>query len=90
MEEYQILFNDVARHAVAEYNLKGYSLTFIRHSDNVTLKVEDPGLGAHLLRIHVPVTKAMGTHGANSNAVNSELLWLEALSQDTDLCRSRS
>jgi Ser/Thr protein kinase RdoA (MazF antagonist) len=85
MEEKQILFNDVARRAVAEYDMKGYTLLFIRHSDNVTFKVECPCLGAYLLRIHVPVTRAMGAHGADSSAVNSELLWLEALSQDTDL-----
>jgi Ser/Thr protein kinase RdoA (MazF antagonist) len=85
MEETQILFDDVARRAVAEYNITGYTLTFIRHSDNVTFKVEARGSGSHLLRIHVPVTTAMGAHGADSGAVNSELLWLEALSQDTDL-----
>jgi Ser/Thr protein kinase RdoA (MazF antagonist) len=85
MEEKQILFNDVAGRAVAEYGIKGYRLKFIRHSDNVTFKVTHPGLGAYLLRIHVPVTGAMGAHGADSGAVNSELLWLEALSRDTDL-----
>jgi Ser/Thr protein kinase RdoA (MazF antagonist) len=70
---------------MAEYDMKGFTLMFIRHSDNVTFKVEGPGLDAYLLRIHVPVTRAMGTHGADFSAVNSELLWLEALSQDTDL-----
>jgi Ser/Thr protein kinase RdoA (MazF antagonist) len=85
MEEKQILFNDVARRALAEYDLKGYTLMFIWHSDNVTFKVEGPGLGAYLLRIHVPVSRAMGDHGADARAVNSELLWLEALSQETDL-----
>ncbi|NOR83251.1 MAG: hypothetical protein GQ526_07130 [Ardenticatenales bacterium] len=53
MEEKQILFNDVAGRAVAEYGIKGYRLKFIRHSDNVTFKVTHPGLGAYLLRIHV-------------------------------------
>jgi len=85
MEEKQTLFNDVASRAVAEYGIKDYSLRFIRHSDNVTFKVERPGLGSYLLRIHVPVTRPMGAHGADSGAVNSELLWLEALSRDTDL-----
>ena len=78
-------FTDLARRAVAEYDLQGCTLTFIRHSDTVTFKVDGPGLGAYLLRIHVPVTAAMGAHGADPGAVNSELLWLEALSQDTDL-----
>jgi Ser/Thr protein kinase RdoA (MazF antagonist) len=85
MEEKQIHFNDIARQAVAEYDVQDYTLIFIRHSDNVTFKVESPGLDAYLLRIHIPVTRAMGTHGADARAVNSELLWLEALSQDTDL-----
>ena len=89
MEEKQIPFDDVARRAVAQYDIAGCALTFIRHSDSVTFKVEGPGLGAYLLRIHVPVTSAMGTHGADSSVVNSELLWLEALSQDTDLVLQR-
>ena len=84
-EKQQLPFNDVARRAVAEYDIRGYTLTFIRHSDNVAFRVESPGSGAYLLRIHVPVTSAMGAHGADSSAVSSELLWLEALSQDTDL-----
>jgi Ser/Thr protein kinase RdoA (MazF antagonist) len=85
LEEEQIPFKDVARRALAEYDVTGYTLVFIRHSDNVTFKLEGPGLGAYLLRIHVPVTRAMGAHGADSSAVHSELLWLEALSRDTDL-----
>lgn len=85
MEEKQILFNDVARRAMAEYDLQGYTLMFIRHSDNVTFKVEGPGLDAYLLRIHVPVSRAMGAHGADARAVTSELLWLKALSLETDL-----
>ena len=70
---------------MAEYDLKSHTLEFIRHSDNVTFKVEGPGSGPYLLRIHVPVTRAMGAHGADSAAVTSELLWLGALSRDTDL-----
>jgi Ser/Thr protein kinase RdoA (MazF antagonist) len=85
MEDMQILLDNVARQALAEYDMSGFTLMFIRHSDNVTYKVETPSLGAYLLRIHVPVTDAMGAHGADTSAVNSELLWLEALSRDTDL-----
>lgn len=85
MDEQQIPFNDVARQAVAEYDLTGYALTFIQHGDNATFKVEGSGSRAYLLRVHVPITWAMGSHGADSGAANSELLWLEALSRDTDL-----
>jgi len=85
MDQKRIPFNDVAERALAWYGMQGHSLTFIRHSDTAAFKVERPDSGAYLLRIHVPVTAAMGTHGADSIAVASELLWLEALNQDTDL-----
>ncbi len=78
-------FDDIARRALAEYDLQEYSLAFIRHSDNATFKVEKPGSEPFLLRIHIPITTAMGTHGADPEMINSELMWLEALSQDTDL-----
>jgi len=71
IEEKPIPFIDVALRAVAEYDMQGCTLEFIRHSDNVTFKVEGAGSGAYLLRLHVPVTRAMGAHGADSSAVNS-------------------
>jgi Ser/Thr protein kinase RdoA (MazF antagonist) len=85
MEHSRALFDDIARRALAEYDLQGCTLAFIRHSDNVTFKVDKPGTGTFLLRIHIPITLAMGAHGADPEAINSELLWLEALSRDTDL-----
>jgi Ser/Thr protein kinase RdoA (MazF antagonist) len=85
MEELKTHFDAIARRALAKYGISGFTLRFIRHSDNVTFKVEIPRFGDYLLRIHIPVTKAMGTHGADIDAIYSELLWLEALSQDTDL-----
>ena len=78
-------FTAIAESALTEYGLEGASLTFIRHSDNVTFKVEAPDSGAFLLRLHVPLTRAMGAHGADVAAVASELAWLEALCRDTDL-----
>jgi len=85
MEELKNYFDDIARQAIAKYGISDFGLSFIRHSDNVTYKVEIPHLEAYLLRIHVPVTITMGTHGADIDAIYSELLWLEALNQDTDL-----
>jgi Ser/Thr protein kinase RdoA (MazF antagonist) len=81
----QAPFSAIAKQALTAYGLDGCSLGFIRHSDSVTFKVEDTDSRAYVLRIHVPVTDAMGAHGADSAAVRSELLWLEALSRDTDL-----
>jgi Ser/Thr protein kinase RdoA (MazF antagonist) len=82
-------FEHIARRALAEYNLQGCSLAFIRHSDNATFKVEKPGSEPFLLRIHIPITTGMGSHGADPEMINSELLWMEALSQDTDLVLQR-
>ena len=85
MEESKKLFDAIAGQAIAKYGIRDFTLSFIRHSDNATYKVETPHLGTYLLRIHLPVTKEMGTHGSDMDAIYSELLWLEALSQDTDL-----
>jgi len=85
MDDTSALFGDIARRALAAYDLQGHALAFIRHSDNATFKVEKPGSEPFLLRIHIPVSTNMGTHGADPEMINSELLWLEALSQDTDL-----
>ncbi|MBN1402357.1 MAG: phosphotransferase [Anaerolineae bacterium] len=76
---------DIARRALAQYGLAEAGLTFLQHSDNATFKVQGRGSDAYLLRTHVPVTAAMGAHGADADAVRSELLWLEALNRDTDL-----
>jgi Ser/Thr protein kinase RdoA (MazF antagonist) len=81
----QDFFEEVATRALAAYSLDDPQATFIRHSDNVTFKIETPGSTTYLLRIHVPVTTAMGAHGADVEAVTSELVWLEALCEDTDL-----
>jgi Ser/Thr protein kinase RdoA (MazF antagonist) len=85
MGEKHILWDKLARRAMAEYGISNCALTFIRHSDTVTFNVAVSTSDAYLLRIHVPVSRAMGPHGADATAVNSELLWIEALSQDTDL-----
>ena len=85
MAEGQLRFDEIAGRALAEYELGEHIRTFIQHSDNVTFKVEGPGGDAYLLRIHVPVSSAMGVHGADPAMVRSELQWLDALSRDTDL-----
>ena len=85
MDETIIHFYELAKRALEEYDYSDYSLMFIRHSDNVTFKVEGSNLDSYLLRIHIPITDAMGAHGTDSNMVLSELLWLEALSRDTNL-----
>lgn len=78
-------YKSIAMTALSAYHLDSATISFIRHSDNVTYKVVDQEKQSYLLRIHIPVTKAMGTHGADVQMINSELLWLEALNKETDL-----
>ena len=69
---------EMAGHALEAYNIQPVTVTFIQHSENITFKV-DASQGMYLLRLHVPATPAFGDHGSDVLAVNSEMLWLEAL-----------
>ncbi len=71
-------YQKAATQALLSYNIQADTLTFLQHSENITYKVE-ASQGSYLLRLHVPVTPAFGDHGANKVAVNSEMLWLQAL-----------
>jgi len=85
MEDKIRYFIELAEKALAEYDIKNCHLTYIRHSDNISFKVECTDSTSYLLRLHLPVTEAMGNHGADPEMVKSELTWLEALSRETDL-----
>jgi len=68
----------MAGRALEAYNIQPVTVAFIQHSENVTFKV-DASQGTFLLRLHVPATPAFGNHGSDVLAVDSEMLWLEAL-----------
>ena len=85
MEENPHPFDEIAKQVLANYELLEPCPTFIRHSDNVTYKVTTANSETFLLRIHIPVTSAMGAHGASVDMVNSEVTWLLALGQETNL-----
>jgi Ser/Thr protein kinase RdoA (MazF antagonist) len=69
---------EMANRALEAYKIQPVTVAFLQHSENLTFKV-DTGRGSYLLRLHEPITSAFGDHGANVLAVNSEMLWLEAL-----------
>lgn len=69
---------DLAGQALKAYDIQPAHITFLQHSENITFRV-DANPGIYLLRLHAPITPAFGNHGANQAAVNSEMLWLEAL-----------
>ena len=71
-------FTDIALHALEKYDLVIRDVTFLQHSENVTFKISTPG-DPYLLRLHVPLTRGMGTHGVDPQVIRSEMLWLESL-----------
>lgn len=72
------LWQPLAEQALAQYAIHPTQVTYLQHSENVTFEVEC-GRTKYLLRLHTPVNPAFGAHGQNPQAVNSEMLWLEAL-----------
>lgn len=72
--------------ALARYGLEDYRLTFLRHNENLTYKVEAPGHGrAYVLRMHEPRHAGFGRHGRDWRMVRSELRWMEAVRRDTGI-----
>ncbi|MDD5264480.1 MAG: hypothetical protein PHU43_06555, partial [Candidatus Bipolaricaulis sp.] len=85
-------YDALAREVLGRYDVDVRSIDFLRHGDAVTYKVTGRDRVAYVLRLHVPVTEAMGGHGADPVAVRSELDWLdwlEALANDTPLILQR-
>jgi len=78
-------FDELAKRGLDHYELIEPRLTFIRHNDNVTYRVTTANSKAYLLRIHIPITAALGTHGADYGMVNSEVTWMLALAKETNL-----
>lgn len=85
MTKNPFMYDEIAREVLGNYDLLEPSISFIRHSDTVTYKVTTKDARAYLLRIHIPITSAMGTHGDDFEMVNSEVTWMEAIERDTNL-----
>ncbi len=71
---------EMADRALDAFNIQPVAVTFLQHSENITFRV-DTSRDKYLLRLHAPATPAFGDHGSNQAAVNSEMVWLEALRQ---------
>lgn len=72
---------EFAHRALEAYDLHPAELTFLNHGENVTFHVQ-AAEGAFLLRIHQPINTAYGDHGTEKNIVESEMIWLAALSAE--------
>jgi len=82
MEEiFPTQWQQAVEQALENYTIQPQKVTFLQHSENVTFRVEAAHV-KYLLRLHAPVAPAFGNHGGNLRAVNSEMLWLEALKKN--------
>jgi Ser/Thr protein kinase RdoA (MazF antagonist) len=78
----------IAQAALTHYDLPNVQLTFLRQSQNTTFRVETPTKDKFLLRLHTGI-EAAGEDSQETwrapSAIQSELLWLNAIAQDTEL-----
>ncbi|MCG6138792.1 MAG: phosphotransferase [Nostoc sp. LLA-1] len=83
-----IIDEELAQTALTHYDLSNVQLTFLQRSQNTTFRVETPTKDKFLLRFHAGIeTAGEGLQEAwkEPSAIESELLWLNALAQDTEL-----
>ena len=80
-------FLDIAQAAIAQYDLIVGQIEPIGHNDCATfLATTDKEREKYLLRVHVPISLANKSDRQSRGEIESELLWLEAIHDDTDIC----
>lgn len=76
----------MALSALRAFPITPAKITFLRRNENMVFQVVDSRAGrSYLLRIHAPLTTAFQGERLHPRAIASELLWLEALAEDTPL-----
>jgi Ser/Thr protein kinase RdoA (MazF antagonist) len=71
----------IAGKALEKYDLDVVNVEFIQHSENITFRVSSSGK-SFLLRLHMPLTSSMGSHGADPEIIRSEMIWLNSLQRN--------
>ncbi|MEH1891046.1 MAG: hypothetical protein V7K92_16875 [Nostoc sp.] len=87
--ESKIDWNRLALTALAQYNLGAAQLIFLGHSENVMFRVDtrdgENFATFKVLRIHHPIAQLGDRIWQQQVVIESELMWLTALHQDTNL-----
>lgn len=81
----KVQLNNLAKQALAQYDLLETSVRFLGHSDNMTFRVDEQGGTAYLLRLHRPILSYWAGERQSPELIASELAWLEALADETEL-----
>lgn len=76
---------NIAQQALAQYDLKINTITPIGQSGSTVFKVEDEHGKFYSLRLHIPRISTLEPVWTQPDVLESELVWLEALSRETDL-----
>ncbi|MFG6107558.1 hypothetical protein U2F10_35355 [Leptothoe sp. EHU-05/26/07-4] len=79
---------EIAQAALTYYDLPKVQLSFLEQSQNTTFRVETPAKEMYLLRLHIGVKaagKSLYESWKKPSIIESELLWLNAIAQDTEL-----
>jgi len=72
--------------ALRQYGITNYSLSFIRHNDNLTLKIDNnEDNNSYVLRIHSPITTGLQGVQHTFEGLNAEMELLNNLSEQTSL-----
>ncbi|WP_193193875.1 phosphotransferase enzyme family protein [Nostoc sp. MG11] len=86
--ESKIDWNSLALAVLAQYNVSAARLVFLGHSENLTFRIDTrdaENCKSFLLRIHHPIAQFRDRIWQQHAVIESELAWLTALHQDTDL-----
>lgn len=79
-------YENLARSALRQYPIASYTLEFLRHHENLTYRVHDTAMDAsYVLRLHYPRLEGFQGLQQNRLAIESELCWIHALKQETDI-----
>lgn len=80
----------IVRAALQAYPIVSTTITFLRHNENMAFRVVDGQTSeTYLLRVHVPLTEAFQGERQQPEMIASELCWLEALANETELVLQR-
>jgi Ser/Thr protein kinase RdoA (MazF antagonist) len=80
------IYQELAQSALQQYPIFAYTLQSLRHNENLTYRVQDTTRGlVYVLRIHLPRHKGFQGLQQYTLALQSELSWLDALKQETDI-----
>ncbi|WP_440960136.1 hypothetical protein ACN6KS_17315 [Paenibacillus nitricinens] len=76
---------DIAIEALTCYSITYQSIAHIGQNANTIYKVTDKESNCYSLRIHLSKNDSIESIWSDEKVIHSEMIWLESLTNDTDL-----